>query len=257
MAYQNLTLNVSGGIARITLNKPETFNTVSIALCHDLVAVSKEIEADKSVRVMILVGTGAMFSAGGDLNDFIANKHHIHEHVLGMATAFHDAIMRLQLVPAPLIVGVNGTAAGGGFSLVLGGDFIIARKSAKFVSAYTRLGLTPDGGSSWFLPRLVGRQRAFDLMATNRSVGAEEAQQIGIVSRVVEDAEFDSELQKYAEQFAALPNEVVGKLKKLLHREDRESLQAQFDAETQAIAASLAVPGTMERIEGFLTKAKK
>ena len=257
MAFENLTLGIAGGIARITLSKPGTFNTVSSALCHDLVAATKQLEGDTSVRVVILTSSGSMFSAGGDLKDFIAHRSDIHDYVLRMATAFHEAIMTLQLLPAPLLVGVNGTAAGGGFSLVLGGDFIIAKKSAKLVSAYTRLGLTPDGGSSWFLPRLVGRQRAFDLMATNTVLTAEQAREIGIVSRVVEDADFETALQKCAEDFVALPNEVVGKLKKLLRREDRESLQAQFDAETQSIASALAAPGAMERIEAFLAKSKK
>jgi 2-(1,2-epoxy-1,2-dihydrophenyl)acetyl-CoA isomerase len=257
MAYESLTLAVSGGIARLTLSRPETFNTLTAALCRELVRAAKELEQDPSVRVMVLAGTGPMFCAGGDLREFVAHRQGIHGHVVEMASAFHEAILRLHLLPAPLIVGINGTAAGGGFSLAIGGDFLIAKRSAKLTSAYTKLGLTPDGGCTWFLPRLVGRARAFDLMATNRVLSADEAREVGIVSRVVEDAGFEAALQEQAEAFLALPGGVAGKLKRLLHREDRESLQAQFDAETRSIADALAAPGAIERIEAFLARSKK
>src|SRR5690606_5906696 len=143
---------------------------------------------------------------GGDLNEFLRERDRIQGHVREMATWFHLAITVLNRLEAPVVCAVNGTAAGGGFSLVCMSDLAIATRSARFNLAYTRSGLTPDGGATWFLPRLVGTQRAFDIMATNPTLSAERACELGLIARVVDDAGFEAEVEATLTLLAKTPS---------------------------------------------------
>lgn len=254
MPYSTLTITQSGGIARLTLARPARKNAIDGTMCGELAAATAALEADASVKVVVLSGQGDAFSVGGDIADFVANKHRLHQHILDMTAAFHAALLSLHRMDAPLVVAVNGVAAGGGFSLALHADLAIARRSARFVSAYTRSGLTPDGGGTWLLPRLVGRQRAFDLMATNPTLTAVEAQALGLVSRVVDDDAFEAAVLDVATKLAALPTGAAGKLKRLLDDSLQRTLAEQLEAESRALAKNASAPETVARLEAFLTR---
>ncbi len=155
------------------------------------------------------------------------------------------------------MIAVNGVAAGGGFSLVLNADIAIAKRSARLCPAYTRTGLTPDGGGTWFLPRLVGLQRAFHIFATNPQLTADEALQMGMLARVVDDDAFEGEVQKLVTQLLAMPDGALGSLKQLLRKSVGASLEEQLVNEGVAIGESAARPSTLAGLDQFVARRSK
>ncbi len=256
MSGTRIRHEVKDGIARLTLCAPHNRNAVDSTFCREFAEVALTVAADPSVVVALMQAEGDFFSVGGDFKDFLAHKDGLERHVLDMATHLHIGIARLRRAPAPLVVAVNGTAAGGGFSLVLGADIAIAKRSAKLVSAYTRSGLTPDGGGTYFLPRIVGLKRAFDILATNPTLSADEALSLGILSRVVDDDAFEAEVEALVQRFAATPRHALHGLKRLLRESEGRSLEQQLSLEAESIAATASNPATITALEAFLAKKK-
>ena len=254
MPPSRVALEITAGLARITLVNPLRHNAMDLQFCSELADAATRCSAAPALKAVLLGAEGDVFCVGGDMRDFVANRERLHDHVLAMAAQFHVAVTRLHRLPAPLIVAVNGTAAGGGFSMVCAADLAIARRSAKFNPAYTRSGLTPDGGGTWFLPRIVGWRRAFEIFATNPTLSAEEACALGIVSRVVDDAAFDGEVTKLARQIEEAPAGVLSPLKKLLRQSFSASLEQQLETEAASIAAQAALPATQDLLAAFLSK---
>jgi 2-(1,2-epoxy-1,2-dihydrophenyl)acetyl-CoA isomerase len=211
-------------------------------------------ESNPAIRLVILTAAGPVFSFGGDLNEFMRHRSDIRTHIRQMTAHFHHAILILNRMSAPVIAAVNGMAAGGGFSLVCMSDLAIAKRSATFNFAYTRSGLTPDGGSTYFLTRLVGPQKAFDLMATNPTLTAAEAQSLGIIARVVDDDDFDAELERITKRLLALPSDALSRLKRLLKYSLNSSLEEQFEREAQSISEVAATPATLAALDAFLQR---
>ncbi len=254
MADHQVALSIDGAIARIRLANPQGRNAIGLRFCQEFAAAAAAVEAAREVAVILVGAEGSVFSVGGDIREFVAEKARVEEHVRAMTAALHEGVLRLQRAPAPVVVAVGGVAAGAGFSLVCGADLVLAGQSARFTSAYTRSGLTPDGGGTWFLPRIVGFRRAFELMALNPELGAEEARALGIVTRVVEDAALMTEAEAMATQLAAMPPGGLAGLKRLLRASREAGLGDQLDAEADSIARLVATPSTMAQLEGFLTK---
>lgn len=257
MSGTRIRHEVKDGIARLTLCAPHNRNAIDSTFCREFAEAALSISTDPSAVVALMRAEGDFFSVGGDFKDFLAHKDGLERHVLDMATHLHIGIVRLQRAPAPLVVAVNGTAAGGGFSLVLGADIAIARRSAKLVAAYTRSGLTPDGGGTYFLPRIVGLKRAFDILATNPTLSAEQALELGILSRVVDDEAFEAEVEALVRQLAATPRHALHGLKRLLRESPSASLQQQLDLEAESIAATASHPDSISALESFLAKRSK
>jgi 2-(1,2-epoxy-1,2-dihydrophenyl)acetyl-CoA isomerase len=243
-------------IARITLADAANHNAVDRAVTRELREAAVQCEVSPGLRCVLLSAEGKSFSVGGDLREFVREKAHIRAHVREMTLDFHAAIGILQRIAVPVVAAVNGIAAGGGASLVCMTDFAIASRSSKFNFAYTRSGLTPDGGATFFLPRLVGLQRAFDILATNPTLNASEAQALGMIARVVDDAEFPQAVEALVAQLAAMPSDAVGRLKTLLRASLSNSLAQQFDLEGSSIAALAESPDTLATLETFLAKRK-
>lgn len=256
MHYEQLKFSVADGVARIVFANPANHNAVNRALTLELADAARRCEALPDLRAVLLTAEGKEFSVGGDLREFMAERDHIQTHVREMTLNFHAAILTLNRLAAPLVVAVNGIAAGGGFSLVCMADLVIAKRSAKFNFAYTRSGLTPDGGATFFLPRLVGAQRAFDLLATNPTLSAEAARDLGIVARVVDDAAFDGEVEKVLAQLAAAPAGAVGRLKQMLRAALTNSLEQQFELEGRSIAEQAGAPATLAMLEAFFQRSQ-
>jgi 2-(1,2-epoxy-1,2-dihydrophenyl)acetyl-CoA isomerase len=171
-----------------------------------------------------------------------------------MTMYLHAAISRFARMRAPLVAAVNGTAAGAGFSLVCAADLVVAAESARFTMAYTRAGLTPDGSSTYFLPRLVGTRRALELMLTNRTLSAAEALEWGLVNRVVPDAELEEQATSLARSLAAGPTAAFGSVKRLVENSTRDSLESQMEHEARAIADAARSPDAREGIDAFFAK---
>jgi len=175
MAYETLILERRGGVATVTLNRPEALNALSLALGRDLFHVTLELDDDPAVRCIVITGRGKAFCAGGDVKDFVDQLPRIGAHIKELTTYLHGAVSRLIRSPKPVIMAINGVAAGGGLSFALSGDIVIAAESARLTMAYSKIAATPDGSSSYFLPRLIGLRRALALYLTNRVLSAREA----------------------------------------------------------------------------------
>lgn len=255
MDFKRIDWRLADGIARITLNNPENHNVVDRRFTQEFAEAAIRCETDPTVKVVLLAAAGPVFSFGGDLNDFLAHRDHIQAHVRELTASFHHAVLTLNRMRAPLIAAVNGPAAGGGFSLVCMSDLAIARRSATFNFAYTRSGLTPDGGATFFLPRLVGPQRAFDIMATNPTLSAEEAQALGIIARVVDDDDFEAEVEAVLQILASLPSDALPRLKRLLRTSLSASLEEQFEHEARSISELAATPETLATLAAFLRRS--
>jgi 2-(1,2-epoxy-1,2-dihydrophenyl)acetyl-CoA isomerase len=238
MAYQYITLEQAHHVATLTLNRPDAYNALDLGLGRELFQAAIELDEDPDVRCVVITGSGKAFCAGGDVKSFVDNLGRIGVHIKELTTYLHGAISRLCRSDKPVIMAVNGVAAGGGFSLALSGDLVIAAESARFTMAYSRIAATPDGSSSYFLPRLVGLRRAMELYFTNRPLTAREALEWGMITRVVPDAELASSVAALARELAQGPSKAFGAAKRLFHQSTWESLETQMELEAQAIAAS-------------------
>ena len=257
MTSSKIDFSITDGIARIVLAGPENHNTVDAVFACEFERAAIACENEPGLKVVLLSALGEVFSFGGDLRSFVENKERIRDYIREMAIRFHSAVAMLHRLPVPVVAAVNGTAAGGGFSLVCMADLAIAKRSARFNAAYTRSGLTPDGGMTYFLARLVGAQRAFDIMATNPTLSADEAQELGIIARVVDDEVFDDEVENLVGQLAATPSGAVGAMKTLLRSSFSNSLEEQLELEGKSIASNAALPETMDMLEAFLNRRRK
>ncbi|HWC67864.1 MAG TPA: enoyl-CoA hydratase-related protein [Acidimicrobiales bacterium] len=249
----SVSFSVDGGVATITLQRPEAGNAIDLALAQELRAAVLDVERDASVRVVVLRGAGANFCVGGDLRAF-ADREDLPAHLREVTTHLHAAIVGLARIDAPIVVAVQGSAAGAGLGLVCGGDLVVAEDAARFVVAYSRVGLSPDGGTSWFLPRLVGLRRAQELALTNQVLDAPAAQAAGIVTRVVRDGDLQEEVVALAAALAAGPARAVGEAKRLLRASFDQPLAVHLDAEAAALVRSAAQPDAAEGIAAFLAK---
>jgi 2-(1,2-epoxy-1,2-dihydrophenyl)acetyl-CoA isomerase len=237
MAYQYLTLERAANVATLTLNRADAFNALDLSLGRELFAASLELDEDPEVRCIVITGAGRAFCAGGDVKAFVDHLDRIGAHIKELTTYLHGAISRFCRSDKPVIMAVNGIAAGGGFSLALSGDLVVAAESARFTMAYSRIAASPDGSSSYFLPRLVGLRRAMELYFTNRVLSAREAVEWGMVTRMVPDAELKGAVDALARELAQGPSRAFGIAKRLLHQSTWESLETQMELEAQGIAA--------------------
>lgn len=254
MGYSTILYEVNGGVARIPLNRPDAANSLNLAMAKDLFHASIECGEDRSVRAVVITGTGRFFCTGGDLKSFREQGEGLPRHIKEMTTYFHAAIARLAHLQSPVIAAVNGTAAGAGLSIVCACDLAVAADTATFTMAYTRAGLVPDGSATYFLPRIVGAKRALDLALTNRVFSATEARDWGIVSRVVPAARLQEEVKSMTDQFTAGPAMAVGAAKRLLHVSAGNSLETQMELESQEISAIARTADAKEGIAAFLEK---
>jgi 2-(1,2-epoxy-1,2-dihydrophenyl)acetyl-CoA isomerase len=213
-----------------------------------------ECDTDASVRAVVLTGTGKMFCAGGDLKEFHGYGDSISRKLKEITTYLHAGSSRLARMRAPVISAVNGTAAGAGFSLAIASDLVLAAESAKFTMAYTAAGLSPDGSSSYFLPRLVGLRRAQELMITNRRLTAAEALDWGLVTKVVPDDDLMKEASALAKQLANGPTNAFGVVKKLLIETYGANLESQLELESRGIADMAGTKDGREGISAFLAR---
>ena len=254
MTDQNVLLAVRDGIAHLTLNRPESANGINDAMARDLMAATTAISLDDRVRVVLLSGNGARFCGGGDVKAFEALGDGLVANIRGLSSALHSAIMALVRGDAPVVAAVHGSAAGAGLGLIGASDLVVAGESTKFVMAYTGIGLTPDGSSSWFVPRLVGLRRALELTLTNRVLSAEEALDWGLITSVVPDDQVHTEAAALAARLAEGPKGALAAAKRLLHTSLEETLETHLAREADAIVAAAATAEAAEGLAAFVEK---
>ena len=250
-----LLYEFKGGVAHLTLNRPDAANAINLEMARELEEASLKCEEDPAVRAVVLTGAGKMFCGGGDLKAFAAQPPAELPAFLKRTTFYlHEAIHRFARMRAPLVVAVNGNAGGGGMSLAMAGDIVLAVESARFTMGYTRVGLTPDGSSTYFLPRIIGLRKSMDLMLTNRMLTAREAEAMGLVTRVVPDASLKDESEKLVHELAAGPTNAYAGVKRLLYATATYQLAEQMELETEFIADMGRTADAQEGIGSFLAK---
>lgn len=252
MAMQ-IDFTVKDGIAWIILARPEMGNAIDLPLARALSAAAIACETDASIRCVVLSGRGRLFCAGGDVSVMQQSGDDLPSTLTELITALHGAVIRLANMPKPLLVLVNGPAAGAGFSLAMLGDVVVSARSAHFTAAYSSIGLTADGGLSWLLPRLVGLRKAQEIILTNRRIKAEEAEAIGLVTRTVDDDALTSEGDGIAAMLANAPVSAFGAARALLKESYETGLETQLDRELRSMALA-AGREAREGISAFLAK---
>lgn len=256
MNEKPIRFEIRDHVAHLVLNRPSHANSINADIARELMLLSIECDENPDVRAILIRGEGPMFSGGGDLKTFASKGADLPGYLKETTTYLHGAISRFARQAAPTVCAVHGFAAGGGFSLAVASDLVVAAESAKFTMAYTKAGLTPDGSSTYFLPRLVGLRRAMDLALTNRVLTAREALGWGLVSRVTADEELVAVAESLASELAKGATWALGAAKNLLRGGTDESLETQMELETRAIADAVRTADGREGVNAFLEKRR-
>lgn len=253
MDYETLRYETEDGVARIILGRPPR-NALNLQMARELMHAATRSDEDAGVRAVLISGAGDNFGSGGDLKEFSEAGDDLPLLLKELATYLHAAVSRLVRMRAPVVAAVEGAVAGGGISLMLASDVVIAAESASFRHAYSRLGISPDGASTYFLPRLVGLRRAQEFAFTGCVLSAAEGQEWGLVTRVVQDTELPDAASSLAQELATGPTESLGATKRLFHRGWTETLESQMELETRELADTARTTDAREGISAFLEK---
>ncbi len=257
-AYETLGYDVADHVCTITLNRPDVYNAFNDQMKKDLDAATKAAARDRNVRVVILTGAGKAYGSGQDLADLKTKYVPGHVPMLGddLRKTYYPFLKRLVNMPKPVIGAINGVAAGAGCSLALACDMRIASEHASFIEVFINVGLIPDSGSTWTLPRLVGLGKAMELCMTGDKVGAEEALRLGLVNKVVPADDLMAEANKLAKRLVSLPARGIALTKKLLLESSTNSFESQLDAEAYAQETAGQTEDHFEGVMAFLEKRK-
>lgn len=249
--YKTIEFEVRDHIARIVLNRPDAGNAFNSELARELADAAMACDLDPTVKAVLLSARGKIFCAGGDLKAFAGFGDEATKRVKQLADDLHKAISIFARMDAPLVIAVNGSAAGAGFSLSIAGDIVIVADNAKFTMAYTAVGLSPDGSSTWYLPRLIGLRRAQELAFTNRALSAAEALDWGLVTRIVPAADLEDAAMTLCRQLASGPRAAQATVKKLFLCSHDNGLEAQMEIEGRAIARAAGTPDGVKGVRAF------
>ena len=254
MSYESIQVTIAeNGVCTVKLNRPEVRNALGLTMREELKDFFIEVKDNDDVKVIVLTGEGTAFSAGGDLSSLKAVDAVTGRKRLQVG---HEMILSITNLEKPVIAAVNGPAAGAGVSLALACDLIVAKQSAVFIQSFSNVGLIPDLGSIYFLPRLIGRHRALELMFLGEKISSEQARTIGIVNRVVEDESFTEEVYKLANQLSEGPQMALGFMKKLVNRSMLDDLSQSLELEAFAQGICFESADFKEGVDAFFGKRK-
>ena len=254
MSYQSILFENSAGIARLTLNRPERLNSFNTEMHAEVRAALAEVRASEA-RVLVLTGAGRGFCAGQDLNDrAVAPGGEAADLGESIEKNYKPLVLGLRSLPLPVIAAVNGVAAGAGANIALACDLVIAARSASFVQAFARLGLVPDSGGTWFLPRSVGTARALGLAVLGEKLPAEQAAAWGLIWRCVEDAELATVVDALAQGFASAPTRGLARTKQAIYESWGRTLDQQLDVERDYQAELGRTADYAEGVAAFAAK---
>jgi 2-(1,2-epoxy-1,2-dihydrophenyl)acetyl-CoA isomerase len=246
----------SGCIATLTFNRPALYNAMNEELILAFCAAAVKLRDTPGIRVLILKGAGKAFLAGGDVGVFHQNRDTMAVQVIPMGERLHEGVIALRDAPFPVIAQIQGACAGAGLSIALSCDFAIASEAASFNTAYAKIGLSPDGGSTFFLPRLVGLKKATELVMLADSLSASEAKELGLVNRVVSAESLESEVSALAARLAAGPTQAYARAKRLLNQSFSTPIATHLGNEIALFAECAATDDFKEGVSAFVEKRK-
>ena len=241
-----------GAIGKITLNRPDKYNAFVRGMALELQKKLDECRSDETIRCIIISGSEKAFCAGQDLKEATDPNGPTIEEIVQQH--YNPIIKKIREIEIPVIAAVNGVAAGAGANVALACDIVVAAKSASFIQAFSKIGLIPDSGGTYFLPRLIGIQKAAALMMTGEAVSAEKAETLGMIYAVYEDSEFETSAMKLADTISSMPTKGLGYTKKLLSQTFNNSLEEQLSLEAKTQALSASSKDHQEGIKAFMEK---
>jgi 2-(1,2-epoxy-1,2-dihydrophenyl)acetyl-CoA isomerase len=249
-----ILFEIKNQVATLTLNRPEKYHSFIREMALELQEKLEICKNDNNIRAIVITGTGKAFCAGQDLGEATDPKGPelqkiVNEH-------YNPIIRQIRNIEKPIIAAVNGVAAGAGASIALCCDFVIAKESAVFVQAFSKIGLVPDSGATFFLPRLIGFQKATALMMNADLITATEAEGLGMIYKVVEESKFEDEIKSFSEKLAKMPTKGIGLTKKLLNQSMNNSLEQQLNEEEIAQTIAGKTNDYKEGVSAFLEKRK-
>ncbi len=242
----------SNGVCTLTLNRPNVFNSFNQTMAFQLHAALDACAVDDNVRVVVIKGEGKAFCAGQDLAEVIDPEGPEMKNIVGKH--YNPIILKIRNLEKPVIAAVNGVAAGAGANIALACDITIAKKSAAFIQAFSKIGLIPDSGGTFFLPRLIGLQKAMALMFTGEKVGAEQAEKLNMIYKAVDDETFEEEVLKFAETLAVMPTRGLGLTKKAVNLGLFNNLEDQLAVEGVLQTEAGETEDFREGVNAFLEK---
>ncbi|WP_413203841.1 enoyl-CoA hydratase/isomerase family protein [Rhodospirillum sp. A1_3_36] len=251
-----LIVERSGSVVRLRLNRPEVLNALNRDMADAFLVAARDIAKDPTVRAVLVSGEGRAFMAGGDVASFREEGKPIAETVGGLLDPFHEAILTLRSINAPLVAALQGPVAGAGMSLALACDLAVASEDVKMVLAYSAIGASPDGSGTFFLPRLIGLRRSMELVLLNEPVKADQALDWGLVNRVVPREMLESEALGLVERLAAGPTKAFGATRRLMEASFRATLAEQLDAEKRSFLLLTETADFAEGNAAFLEKRR-
>jgi 2-(1,2-epoxy-1,2-dihydrophenyl)acetyl-CoA isomerase len=242
----------ANGVCTITLNRPSVYNSFNQTMAFQLQATLDACSKDDAVRVIVITGEGKAFSAGQDLGEATDNEGPTLTSIV--RDHYNPIILKIREIEKPVIAAVNGVAAGAGANIALACDITFAKKSASFIQAFSKIGLIPDSGGTFFLPRLIGMQKALALMMTGDKVSAEEAEKLNMIYKVIDDDDFSSEITRFSEQLAMMPTRGLGLTKKAVNLGLFNSLEDQLELEEKLQTQAGETDDFAEGVNAFLQK---
>jgi 2-(1,2-epoxy-1,2-dihydrophenyl)acetyl-CoA isomerase len=248
-------VSLDSGVLRLTLSRPDTLNAFTIAMTQALAAAMARAESEPAVRCVLIAGAGRGFCAGQDLTERDMNAADI-DLGAGLDARYNPLVKRMRALEKPIVCAVNGVAAGAGANFALACDLVLAARSASFIQAFVKIGLVPDCGGSYFLPRLVGTQRAMALAMTGDRLSAEDAERWGLIWKCVDDAQVQAESEKLARQLASGPTKSLGLIKRAMFASANNTLPAQLDLERDLQREVGRGQDYREGVQAFLEKRK-
>tara|TARA_A100000171_G_C2117460_1_gene138731 strand:+ start:57 stop:836 length:780 start_codon:yes stop_codon:yes gene_type:complete len=252
--YEFIKFEKEDGVATLTLNRPDVYNALNDEITYEIQAALKEAKRDKEVRVLVLTGEGKAFCSGQDLKASAKNPGRSFSDSLHKR--YNPIIKAITEMPKPVICKLNGVAAGAGCSFALACDLIVAGESAKLIEVFVNIGLVLDSGSSYFLPRLVGSSKAFELATMGTRVSASDAEKMGLISKCVPDEELDNAVKVYTDYYASAPTKAIGLMKKMLNKSQNSSLKEMLEYEAYCQDIAGATFDYKEGTTAFLEKRK-
>ena len=251
----SILLEINDKVAKITLNRPEVFNSFNREMALRLQDVLDECEKDENVRAIILTGAGKAFGAGQDLKEVtdpeksVGFRKILEEH-------YNPIVRRIRLIDKPILAAVNGVAAGAAANIALACDVVVANENASFIQAFSKIGLIPDSGGTYFLPRLIGFQKASALAMLGDKIGAEEAERLGMVYKVISADEFESEVEALGNKLANMPTKALGMIKQLMNQSMSNGLVTQLEMESKFQIEAAQSEDYKEGVSAFIEKRK-
>jgi 2-(1,2-epoxy-1,2-dihydrophenyl)acetyl-CoA isomerase len=253
-AFKFINYIVDGGLCTITLNRPDVYNALNDEITFELQDAWKAIAKDDTVRAVVLTGSGKAFCSGQDLKDSAAKPNRSFKESL--EKRYNPIIRAMRSLPKPIICRLNGVAAGAGCSLALACDVIIASEEATLIEVFVNIGLVPDSGSTYFLPRLIGMAKAFELCAMGNKVSAQQAATIGLINQSVPASQLDETVKVYTEYFVKAPTKAIGLIKKMLNKSASATLEDMLEYEAYCQEIAGASTDHREGVQAFLEKRK-